>query len=184
MKHLSLMLVALGALFVCTGCSDSPRDVAVKWSQSIMHGDAADAGRYSAPALQTTNAALVAVTRPKLKSEAEKTAAMHDRIAVAITALKAAGTEVALTPVVCCVLTDLTDDEDEIKKTAAATQKRIGETIAKLKKAQVTVNGDVAIITPEEETPFQLRKIKGAWKVEKPSMTAFGMKKEAAGAKK
>jgi len=183
MKHFSLMLVALGALFVCAGCSDNPKDVAVKWSQSIMHGDAADAGRYSAPALQTTNAALVAVTRPKLKSEAEKTVAMHERIAAAIVLLKKANVEIALTPVVCCVLTNLTDPEDEIKKTAAATQKRIGETIAKLKKAQITVNGDIAIVTPEEETPFQLRKINGAWKVERPSLTAFETKK-ASGAKK
>lgn len=185
MKHLSLMLVALGALFVCAGCSDGPKDVAVKWSQSIMHGDVPDAAKYSVPALETTNARLAAVTRPKLKSEAEKTVAMHGRIAAAITALKAAGSEVALTAVVRGVLTDLTDEEDEIKKKAAAVQKQIGETIAKLKKAKAVVNGDIATVAPEKETPFQLRKIDGAWKVERPSMTAFAEKKpEDAGAKK
>lgn len=185
MKHLSLMLVALGALFVCAGCSDGPKDVAVKWSQSIMHGDVPDAGLYSVPALQATNAELASITRPKLKSEAEKTVAMHGRIASAITALKAAGSEVALAPVVRCVLTGLTDEEEEIKKKAAAIQKQVGETIAKLKKTKAVVNGEIAIITPEKESPFQLRKIDGAWKVEHPSMTAFAEKKpEDAGAKK
>ena len=177
MKRFSVMLAALGALFVCAGCSDGPKDVAVKWSQSIMHGDAPDAALYSVSELQTTNQKLVAITHPKLKSEAEKTVEMQRRIADAITVLKAAKQDPSLAAVVRCVLTDLTDDEEPVKKKAATIQKQIGETIAKLKKTQATVNGDIATIVPEKEMPFVLRKVDGAWKVEKPSMTAFAEKK-------
>ena len=177
MKHLSLMLVALGALFVCAGCSDGPKDVAVKWSQSIMHGDAPDAALYSVSALQATNTKL---TRPKLKGEAEKTVDMHRRIDAAIAALKVSGAEVSLAAVVRSVLTGFSDDEESVKKQSAAIQKQIGETIAKLKKAKAVVNGDVAVITPEDEESFRLRKIDGAWKVEKPSMTAFELRKKDA----
>ena len=123
MKHLSLMLVALGALFVCAGCSDGPKDVAVKWSQSIMHGDAPDAALYSVSALQATNTKLVSVTRPKLKGEAEKTVDMHRRIDAAIAALKVSGAEVSLAAVVRSVLTGFSDDEEAVKKQSAAIQK-------------------------------------------------------------
>ena len=65
MKHLSVVLAALGVLFVCAGCSDTPREVAGKWAQAIAAGDVKTANECSTGKTYPVNAVLCALMSSK-----------------------------------------------------------------------------------------------------------------------
>ena len=52
--------MVLASVFVLAGCSDSPRDVAVKWANAIADGDSKKVAEYSTERSFFTNAGLLA----------------------------------------------------------------------------------------------------------------------------
>ena len=61
MKKLSAMLLALAGLFILAGCSDSPRDVTVKWAKAIVDGDVKKANEYTTEKTRPINGLMVGV---------------------------------------------------------------------------------------------------------------------------
>ena len=59
MKKLFALLVAAAGMFLLTGCSDSPKDVAGKWVSAIVEGDAETANKYSTDNVKLINAILI-----------------------------------------------------------------------------------------------------------------------------
>ena len=54
-------LVAFAGLFILSGCKDSPKEVAQKWSQAIIDRNIEDANKYSTAASGGLNALAVAL---------------------------------------------------------------------------------------------------------------------------
>jgi len=135
MKRLSVVLAALSVLFVCAGCSETPREVAVKWAQAIAAGDVKSADEYSTGKTYPVNAVLCALMSSK-----------------------------------------------QPEAVALAEQFRAG--IANYASAEVAIDGDVATLTVAgEKTRLILRRVDGAWKVDRsdmlPAKTAADAAKKA-----
>ncbi len=65
MKKFLILLVAFAGLFILSGCKDSPKEVAQKWSQAIIDRNIEDANKYSTAASGGLNALAVAFGKPK-----------------------------------------------------------------------------------------------------------------------
>ena len=65
MKKLSVMLLALTGLFIFTGCSDSPKDVVVKWTEAIVNGDIKKANEYSTENTHALNGMIIGIVNGK-----------------------------------------------------------------------------------------------------------------------
>lgn len=63
------MLAVLTGMFILTGCSDSPKDVAVKWGNALLDGDAKKANEYSTENTVAANAFIIGIVS---KDEKEK----------------------------------------------------------------------------------------------------------------
>ena len=74
MKKLSVMLLALAGLFIFTGCSDSPKDVVVKWTEAIVNGDIKKANEYSTENTHALNGMIIGIVNGK-SEDAKKTKA-------------------------------------------------------------------------------------------------------------
>jgi len=74
MKKLSVMLLALAGLFIFTGCSDSPKDVVVKWTEAIVNGDIKTANEYSTENTHSLNGLIIGVVNGK-SEDSKKTKA-------------------------------------------------------------------------------------------------------------
>ena len=57
-KFFSLMFAVCG-LMLLVGCSDSPKDVAIKWAEAINDGDVEEANEYSTERTHKINALLI-----------------------------------------------------------------------------------------------------------------------------
>ena len=134
MKRLSVVLAALGALLVCAGCSDTPRNVAVKWAQAVSAGDVKIANEYSTGKTYPVNAVLCALMR----SRQPEAVALADKFRAGIAGFAAAAE---------------------------------------------TIDGDVAtLVMADGGEKLTLRRVDGAWKVDRSDMLPSG-KPAAAAAK-
>lgn len=61
MRKLSVLLLALAGLFVLTGCSDSPKDVAVKYSEALLDGNIKKANEYSTEKTHAMNGMVISM---------------------------------------------------------------------------------------------------------------------------
>ena len=59
MKKISVLFVSLAALFIFAGCSDSPKDVAVKWCGAMADGNLEKANEYSTAGMYESNRVMV-----------------------------------------------------------------------------------------------------------------------------
>ena len=66
------MLAVLTGMFILTGCSDSPKDVAVKWGNALLDGDAKKANEYSTENTVAANALLIGILSNGEKSEKDR----------------------------------------------------------------------------------------------------------------
>ena len=113
MKKLLFACMVMASVFVLAGCSDSPRDVAVKWANAIADGDGKKAAEYSTETTLLTNVVLLA---------------------------------------------EVHSGERELK--------RFKDFIKDdLKRAEVKIDGDFAIVDTERKPDVKLKKINGKWKV-------------------
>lgn len=74
MKKLLLLCTILAGTILLTGCSDSPKDVAVKWGKAIMAEDLKTANEYSTEKTKVLNAIAVRMcSNEKSKAEISET---------------------------------------------------------------------------------------------------------------
>ena len=59
MKKLLFWSMALAGVLFLTGCSDSPKDVAVKWGKALVAGDLKTANKYSTEKTRPMNAMVI-----------------------------------------------------------------------------------------------------------------------------
>lgn len=68
MKKILVMCAALTGMLVFTGCSDSPRDVAVKWGNAVLEGDLKKANEYSTKESEPLNALIIGMCSQEKKN--------------------------------------------------------------------------------------------------------------------
>ncbi len=61
MSRIVFVLSVMAGLFILTGCSESPQDVAGKWGEAILKGDLKTANHYSTEKTRTINAFVISL---------------------------------------------------------------------------------------------------------------------------
>ena len=59
MKKFLMLAAVFAGMFILTGCSDSPKDVAEKWVTALIDGDVEEANKYSTSDAKVLNAMFV-----------------------------------------------------------------------------------------------------------------------------
>lgn len=68
MKKIMVMCAALMGMLVFTGCSESPRDVAVKWGKAVLEGDLKKANEYSTDDSAALNGLIIGMCSQEKKN--------------------------------------------------------------------------------------------------------------------